>query len=163
MSNYTSVENQKVLGELVGKNIFTCETSMVDFILRATRENSEYYNDAPFNEDDVENLWVDNADEIALLQEEFNNEEDEEKRQEIQETIEELENEESEPKEVYEWWKVSSWFMEKLQEKEEVVIPHMNLWGRCSTGQAICLDRVIAEIGEDMEILEGMKNYEFWK
>lgn len=163
MSNYTSVENQKVLGKLVGRNVFTCETSMVEFILRATRENSEYYNDAPFNEDDVENLWVDNADEIEVLREELETEEDYEKRQEIQEAIEELEEEECEPKEVYEWWKVSSWFMKKLQEKGEVVIPHMNLWGRCSTGQAICLDRIIAEIGEDMEILEGMKNYEFWK
>lgn len=62
--------------------------------------------------------------------------------------------------EVFEWWAVSDWFGEKLKEKGEVVIDSIwgkTYWGRCTTGQAICLDGVIFDIAYDMRILKGME------
>ena len=56
--------------------------------------------------------------------------------------------------EVLEWWQVSSMLCKKLEEKGEVVIPHMNYWGRCTTGQRIMLDGVIEEIAEDLGLLK---------
>lgn len=63
--------------------------------------------------------------------------------------------------EVFEWWAVSDWFGEKLKEKGEVVIDTVwgkTYWGRCTTGQAICLDGVIFDIAYDMEILKDMEH-----
>ena len=63
--------------------------------------------------------------------------------------------------EVFEWWAVSDWFGEKLKEKGEVIIDTVwgkTYWGRCTTGQAICLDGVIFDIAYDMEILKDMEH-----
>ena len=59
------------------------------------------------------------------------------------------------PQEVYEWWIVSNWMMEKLKARGNVVIPHMNIWGRTCTGQAIKLDGIISTICHEMGILDG--------
>lgn len=56
----------------------------------------------------------------------------------------------AQPKEVFEWYKVSSWLMEKLNHNKEVVIPHMNLWGRTTFGQMISQDYVIEKIVKDL-------------
>ena len=66
-----------------------------------------------------------------------------------------------EDREVFEWWVVSNWALEKLRLRDEVVIPHMNIWGRTCTGQAIKLDGVIGRICKEMGMLEGQE-YE-WK
>jgi hypothetical protein len=66
-----------------------------------------------------------------------------------------------EEREAYEHWLVDRRFGEKLEEHGEMVIyDFMGLeaiWGRTCTGQAICMDHVIGEIAEEMEILEGQK------
>jgi hypothetical protein len=82
----------------------------------------------------------------------------------IEETIYSLQIEEEIPKEVYEWWLVTSWFEDKLKEKGEVFLELFGetWWGRQCTGQAILLDYVIGSIGEDMEILEGQDNHKYW-
>ena len=77
---------------------------------------------------------------------------------EFQEEIDELEETNGDIQEVYEWWMVSSWFMDKLRDKGEAVIENENIWGRCTTGQAILLDGIISEICYEMGILEGMEN-----
>lgn len=53
--------------------------------------------------------------------------------------------------EAYEFWAVSSWLAGKLKDKGEMVeeILDFNVWGRCSTGQAILLDHVICEIYDE--------------
>jgi len=63
--------------------------------------------------------------------------------------------------EVYEWWIVSGFLRSKLQALAHPVIPHENIWGRCTTGQAILLDGVISRICHDMQILEGQEHE--WK
>jgi hypothetical protein len=56
---------------------------------------------------------------------------------------------ELEPKEIYEYWAVSSWLARKLAEAGEAVHTDVcghNIWGRCTTGQAISMDHVIREM-----------------
>lgn len=50
--------------------------------------------------------------------------------------------------EVYEWYLVSDWFLNRLREINEPVIDndYGEYWGRCGTGQAICLDHNIQEL-----------------
>jgi len=52
------------------------------------------------------------------------------------------------PKEIYEWYLVSDWFIDKLREINEPVIDndYGEYWGRCCTGQAIYLDYEIQEL-----------------
>ena len=47
--------------------------------------------------------------------------------------------------EIYEWWFVSEWLFNQLQQTGEPVInsDYGYLWGRTCTGQAIFLDSVI--------------------
>jgi len=52
--------------------------------------------------------------------------------------------------EVYEYWAVSQWLANKLEEKGEVIFEMLDfiVWGRQCTGQAIIMDGVIEEIAE---------------
>ncbi len=52
------------------------------------------------------------------------------------------------PKEIFEWYLVSDWFIDRLREINEPVIDndYGEYWGRCCTGQAIYLDFVIQEL-----------------
>ena len=59
-----------------------------------------------------------------------------------------------EQNEAYEHWIVSKWLAEKLAAKGEMIsqdIFGLTVWGRTCTGQAIMLDRVIAEIYQEMQ------------
>lgn len=54
--------------------------------------------------------------------------------------------------EVYEHWLVSEWLAAKLEEKGEAIerdFYGLTIWGRCGTGQAILLDRVICDIYDE--------------
>ena len=50
--------------------------------------------------------------------------------------------------EVFEWYLVSDWFLDRLREINEPIIDndYGEYWGRCGTGQAICLDHNIQEL-----------------
>jgi len=52
------------------------------------------------------------------------------------------------PKEIYEWYLVSDWFINKLREINEPILDndYGEYWGRCCTGQAIYLDYEIQEL-----------------
>jgi len=53
--------------------------------------------------------------------------------------------------EVYEFWAISKWLSEKLEEKGEIIFEMLDfiVWGRQTTGQAILMDNVIEEIVKD--------------
>lgn len=74
----------------------------------------------------------------------------------IEEELSEIEDLEGDYIEVYEWWAVSNWLAEKLEEKGEIVAytGMTCIWGRGTTGQAILLDYVISEICNDLELLK---------
>lgn len=184
--DYNSIVNQEIKDKFVRQHVMECQTGMVEYILKTTYDSMEYFNNAPFNYEDIVNQYIDNSDAIEELEDriseledekdtiEMNIEDEESEADEetykcelerIERELEQLEDEkdsleceQEEPQEVYEWWHVGSWLCEKLEKKGEVVIPHMNLWGRCTTGQAILLDSVISSICEDLEILEGQEN-----
>lgn len=54
--------------------------------------------------------------------------------------------------EVYEQWIVSDWLARKLKGKGETVgeLCGLTIWGRCTTGQSICLDRVIQNLAIEL-------------
>ena len=62
--------------------------------------------------------------------------------------LEEVEPE-PEPKEIYEYWAVSNSLARWLDDAGEAVHTDVyghNIWGRCTTGQAISMDHVIREM-----------------
>ena len=62
--------------------------------------------------------------------------------------LEEVEPE-PEPKEIYEYWSVSNSLARWLDDAGEAVhtdVHGHNIWGRCTTGQAISMDHVIREM-----------------
>lgn len=185
--DYNSITNQEIKEKFVRQHVIECQTSMVEYILKTTYDSMEYFNNAPFNYEDIVNLYIDYTDAIGELEERIgelederdtielniedeDNEEDKEtykyELERIERELDQLEDEkdsliyeQEEPQEVYEWWSVDSWLCEELEKRGEVVIPHMNLWGRCTTGQAILLDDVISRICcYNLKILEGQEN-----
>ena len=65
-----------------------------------------------------------------------------------------IENEDGEEDyiEIYEYWSVSDWLAEKLQDKGERVecdFHGLCVWGRTTTGQAISMDCVIRELVQE--------------
>ena len=80
------------------------------------------------------------------------------KRDTIQSEIVNLENLEQEYQDIFEWWAVSDFLAEKLNNLGHCIIESENIWGRTTTGQAILLDYAISQICAEMEILEGQKN-----
>ena len=63
------------------------------------------------------------------------------------------------PKEIHEWWLVSDWLENKLKEVDEAILEtdHGNWYGRCATGQALCLDYNLQKIVYDMDVPELYK------
>lgn len=62
-------------------------------------------------------------------------------------------NIEVDPSEVLEHWIVSEWLARKLQEQGEAIeldLHGVTVWGRCTSGQSICMDYVIEEIAKDI-------------
>jgi len=70
----------------------------------------------------------------------------------LEHDIEALENAEPEMQEIFEWWLVSSWLREKLESRGEPILDndHGIWWGRCTTGQMICMDEVIRDIAKEV-------------
>lgn len=174
-----SSQNQKIKGKLVGRDVYALATHIVEYILNVSQQTSEP--EPPFTIDDIENMYCfpeyfgnyakfeggteeDRQEEVERLEElQKDYEDNDQVWGKIQEDIEELENLEDEPQEIFEWWIVSKWLGNRLEQMGEPIINdglHM-YWGRTGTGQAILLDSVISQIAYDLEILEGQANE--WK
>ncbi|MDC0857499.1 hypothetical protein OAP83_02155 [Rickettsiales bacterium] len=55
--------------------------------------------------------------------------------------------------EVYEFWLVSKWLLQKLKDRGEIIVEYKNKeewWGRQTTGQAVDMDSVILDIAFDI-------------
>ena len=178
-----SAKNQDIKDRFVLQHVYANVNQLVEYCLAKSYEDSE----SPISHEEIENYWTlpeyhgefaafDGGTEEARneeierlrdlqsdlydeMQENPENEEEiEAKRSKIEEEICELEELESEPEEVYEWWMVSEYLCEKLADLGHPVIAYQNIWGRCTTGQAILLDYSITRICAEMEILEGQAN-----
>ena len=94
-----------------------------------------------FHWDDIENFYMTDKeilDSIGSYDEDMSD----------QELIDEARNNGEDLNEIFEWYLVSDWFLERLREINEPVIDNNygEYWGRCGTGQAIYLDYNIQEL-----------------
>ena len=171
----TRENNQRVLNKLVGREVIQNVSYLVDHFMKNPEalQGSDYsYDDlleiaqVPDYETSIQN-WMHDIDKSEL--EEFCQDND---IDDLNEYIEDIGGEEFCQdndieivyREVLEHWVVTDYFGRKLQEHGEAVMELFNLtiWGRTTSGQAILLDRVIEDIGEEMEILEGQTNHKYW-
>ena len=120
--------NQSIKAKFIQQHVYANVNSLVEYIMQAQLYTTQV--EPPFTHEDIENLFVPSEE----------NEED------------------YEAQDVYEWWMVSSYLLEKLKEKGCPIIDNENIWGRTTTGQAILLDYVITEICAEMKILQGQEN-----
>jgi len=114
--------------EFVKPEVIMCQSSLVDMLLGKEIDGIGY--------DEIVNL---EKTEQELLDEGY--------------TQEQIDNGDAQPdKEIYEWWSCSGWLLDKLQERGEPILrtDYGDWWGRCCTGQAIALDRVIADIYKEL-------------
>ena len=147
--NYFSTKNQEILRQLVSREVLMNGTAMVEYILRS--ESSE----APISYDDAVNAYYKVCPDCGSILSETDKP-GVYKCDSCDEFYDESEIAEEE-KEVCEWWFVTEYLAKKLEAQGELIIAGYNIWGRLGSGQAIYLDSVIGKIGEEMEILEGMK------
>ena len=170
-SDGNSTVNQRIKQEFVAKHVYANVNQMVEYILR-----QDDYKNAPFSRENVVNMCnypeykgqfadFDGSGQDALDEEIGRLEElrdqmldDDDDYGVIEQEIDELEDLEQEYQEVYEWWLVSDFLCSKLEALGHPVLSDENIWGRCTTGQAILLDYAITQICSDMQILEGQKN-----
>lgn len=180
--DYHSTKNQEILRELVHRNVGNCVSGLMDHFLSnpSSLDGSDYsYDDLleASSKIDWEAVIEDcvallDADEV--LEELDVDPDDSELRSKLVEAIIDSGDAMSyadkygiDPgdyrQDVLEWWIVDRWFGEKLSLTGESVIElfDLTIWGRTCSGQSILLDHCIAEIAQEMEILEGQK-YE-WK
>ncbi|HEY0089029.1 MAG TPA: hypothetical protein VGB37_09300, partial [Candidatus Lokiarchaeia archaeon] len=147
---FNSVENQEISRKFVEREVKACFSYEMDAILKAAEcGHFESKTELP-SWDDIENLYQYVCPECC---EGYQNE------SEAVDCCKSETEPENEPQEIFEWWIISDFLYRKLKEKNEPVLEWGNnyYWGRCTTGQAILLDRVICDICFDMEILQGQK------
>ena len=170
-SDGSSTVNQKIKDEFVRKHVYCNVDQMVEYII-----SQDDYKNAPFTLEDINNYWLypeysgqfadfgggtqtDLNQEIERLEDVMSKMlDDNDDYGVIEDEINELRDLEFEYQEVYEWWVVSSFLCEKLEALGHPVISDHNIWGICTTGQAILLDYAITQICSDIGILEGQEN-----
>ena len=108
--------------------------------------------------EDIENLYMTDEE---ILEHFDDSKEDEEITQE--EFITDYRDNGYDQKEIMEWYLVSDWFIDRLREINEPILDndYGEYWGRCCTGQAICLDYSIQELAYEYSYDERLyKNAE---
>jgi hypothetical protein len=174
MKNANSTANQRIKLKFVQREVLRNVNTMTEYILSKSFEDQN----APFTWDEVSTFYTypeyigkyanfsggneearqAEIDRLQALIDGIESDDITDEQRAIQEDIEKLEELETEPAEVFEWWAVSTWLAEKLEEEGECIINQESIWGRQTTGQAILLDYVISKICAKLEILEGQEN-----
>lgn len=198
MKNGNNTVNQNIKSKFVGQHVYSCVTSMAEYIMSKAWEDSK----APFCYEDIINIetpaenqykYVVDLDERGEFNAHIEDTDGETvwtvETEEIQQLIEDgfithvtdthdicdhlikigvLSNGaklidkdsdfEMETQEIFEYWMVSSYLAEKLQERGQPILADENIWGRTCSGQAILLDYVITSICAEMQILQGQEN-----
>jgi hypothetical protein len=187
MQQGNSTTNQNIKGKFVAQHVHANVNSMCEYILSKSWEDSKapfnfddvenFYvypewsktvvgEDLFFDggNEDAKNSFLENFERLEnesleLFENETISEETHERNCSIIEDAKsEFQDLETENCEVFEWWLVSSYLCEKLQQMGYCVIDSESIWGRTTTGQAILLDYEITQICAEMEILDGQKN-----
>ena len=139
--------------KITKKEYFNLDNGIVQDITQKFIQNHIYRNQSSlithlqenfvegFNFDDIENLYM-TDEEIVNYMGSYDEDVSE------QELIDEVRDNGEDINEIYEWYLVSDWFLDRLREINEPIIDndYGEYWGRCGTGQAICLDHNIQEL-----------------
>ena len=136
--------------QLVDQDVYSCVSMMVDFIL--STEHYEMGENAPFSMEDVTNMHSPDYSEMEEGElDEINDDQHGEDftDYDFDEKVEFLQDNHEMP-EIYEWWMVSNWLADKLDEMGECILDG-NIWGRCTTGQAIMMDGIIEKLIVDLD------------
>ena len=133
---YFNLDNgivQDITREFITPHIYRNQSSLI------THLQENYVKG--FNFDDIENLYM--SDEEILK---YMGSYDEDMSD--QEVIDEVRNNGEDMNEIFEWYLVSDWFLDRLREINEPIIDndYGEYWGRCGTGQSIYLDHNIQEL-----------------
>ena len=120
----TEIERQARNGAFVMREIFCCQSMLVEGLLKKE----------VFNFEDIENFTKTQEE---LLEDGY-----------TQKQIDEGDT--TDTREIFEWWVCSDWLIEKLRDLGQPILSndYGEWWGRCCTGQAIKLDTVIDRIIE---------------
>lgn len=139
---------------LVEREFRECMTDIVSNNL--LKEEGEY--------DNIKNLYPDQAEQIeeleeqeAELKERLEREEKEhidfdgtlEEISAVEEQLERNREKQEEPNDILEWWLISEWLYDKLEEAGEPVYTPNDFnyfWGRGTSGQSISMDYIIQKI-----------------
>jgi len=121
---------QKELRTFVSNNVFTCQSMLVGELLKI-----EF-----FQYDDIVNLYKTRQ---MLKDEGYKTDEE----------IDRARDDGAGDQEIFEWWVVDSWLLDKLEAAGEPVLrtDFGDWWGRTCTGQAILLDGVIVKIYDGLK------------
>ena len=121
--------NNKDYQNFVNRNILRCQTFLVEELIKKEHFLIDYYNDIVNlrkTDKELKNAGYDDDN----IQKAKDNNEDE--------------------KEIFEWWLVDDWMLDKLEEAGEPVLrtDYENWWGRTCSGQAVYLDSIMQKIYE---------------
>lgn len=144
----TKLTVDEVAQKIVRDDIYCNVGQLVEFSIKMSYDG----HNAPVTYEDLENggpdfFSMDDEELIEWINENVSTDED----------LKELDNDQLieicqdnfEGVEIYEYWAISGWLSDKLKERGEVVIDsYPDIWGRQTTGQAICLDGVIRNIAK---------------
>ncbi len=138
----------EMVEKIVREDVFCNVDSWVRFMLdHSDDQNCPIgYDDLEYNRPDFDEMEEEEV--IEYLKDEYGY--TDEQISKMDDPFEVAEDDYNEP-EVFEYWAVSDWLYRKLRDRGEVVIDsYPQVWGRCTTGQAIKLDGVIRSIGRDL-------------
>ena len=123
---------QDITREFIHPHIFRNQSSLITH-LQGQEVEGFYY-------DDIENLYM-SDEEILNYMGSYDEDMSDQEIIEVRDNGEDF-------KEVFEWYLVSDWFLDRLREINEPIIDndYGEYWGRCGTGQAIYLDHNIQEL-----------------
>ena len=123
---------QHITREFIHPHIFRNQSSLITH-LQGQEVEGFYY-------DDIENLYM-SDEEILNYMGSYDEDMSDQEIIEVRDNGEDF-------KEVFEWYLVSDWFLDRLREINEPIIDndYGEYWGRCCTGQSIYLDHNIQEL-----------------
>lgn len=124
------IEEQKKMSAFVNNYVFCNVTYEISYILNQSLENN---NEAPFDYEDIQNLYYTEHDEDVINKE----------------------AEDGDMKEIFEWYLIDSYLADELEKHKEIIINTAltHYWGRQCCGQAIFLDSIIKKIMRENNIL----------
>ena len=138
-AEYLKLDNgiaQDITREFIRPHIFRNQSHLVTDLMEQETEGFYY--------DDIENQYLTDEEMIKYHLHDIEPNGDSEKI-----TVDMLDDFRlNNPKEIFEWYLVSDWFRDRLEEINEPTIDNNygEYWGRCCTGQAIYLDYNIQEL-----------------